>query len=126
MALNLYDNVFPYINGAQLTEATQVQASISSDDQSVMTIAKGFAGISPSPDIRECTIEQAVPVSDFDVGRLEAYKINRTVVALGLQFGGSGQRVETNGFIISISIDAGVGKTTTLSLTFRGEAKPFA
>jgi hypothetical protein len=126
MALNLYDNVFPYINGAQLTEAMQVQASLSSDDQSVMTIAKGFAGISPSPDIRECTIEQAVPVSDFDVGRLEEYKLNRTIVTLGLQFGGSGQRVETNGFIMSVSIDAGVGKTTTLSLTFRGEPKKFS
>lgn len=126
MALNLYDNVFPYLNGAQLTEATQVQASFSSDDQSVMTISKGFAGVSPSPDIMECTVEQAVPVTDFDVGRLQRYKLERTIVTLGLQFGGSGQRVETNGFLVSFSIDSGVGKTTSISFTFRGEPKAFA
>lgn len=126
MALNLYDNVFPYINGAQLTEATQVSASLTSDDQPVMTIAKGFAGITPSPDVRECTIEQAIPVSDFDYGLYEQYKLNRTIVTLGLQFGGSGQRVETNGFITALSIESGVGKTTTFSLTFKGEPKAFA
>lgn len=124
--LNIYDNVIPYLNGDQLVEATQVQASLTSDDQPVMTIVKGYAGPSPAPDIREVTIEQAVPVSDFDYGRLERYKVDRTIVTLGLQFGGGGQRVETNGTIISLSLDSGVGKTTTVSMTFRGQPKTFS
>jgi hypothetical protein len=125
MALELFDQVYPYLNGALVSKATSVQTGLTSDDQSVLTIALGYAGISPSPDIREVTIENVVPIDGIEF-EVEKYKLQKTVITLKLQFGGSGMTYEGKGFITSVSIDAGVGKTTSLSFTFRGEGKEFS
>lgn len=125
MSLTLYDQVYPYLNGALVSQATSVQTGLTSDDQAVMTIALGFSGNTPSPDVREVTIENVVPIGGIEY-EVEKYKLEKTVITLKLQFGGSGMTYEGKGFITAVSIDAGVGKTTSLSFTFRGEGKKFS
>lgn len=124
MALDVYDQIYVYINGNVLVEGTQVQTGLESDDQKVMTILKGFAGISPSPDVRVVKMENVVPSTGFEFD-FEAAKLNRELVELKLQSGATGKTMISRGFIMVVSLDSGVGKTTTVSFDFVGEPAKF-
>lgn len=125
MAVEVYDQVFPYLQGALASEATQVSTQLMSDIQKVSTLVKDLAGFTPSPVMREISVENVIPIGgiEFDV---EGYFIRREIVTMKLVFGGSGKAYEGRGFITDVKIDAGVGKTTSLSFTFTGEGKAFA
>jgi hypothetical protein len=122
MALDLYDQAYPYLNGALVSEATAVQFGLVGDNQRVLTIAKGFAGITPSPKMVEIKVENVVPITGIEVD-VQNYFLESIIVTHKLQFGGNGQKYEGKGFIMDFSLDSGVGKTTTMSYTFVGEPK---
>ncbi len=43
MALDLHDQLYIYFNGKLLVNVTSIDSTLAGDDQTVMTIAKGFA-----------------------------------------------------------------------------------
>lgn len=111
--MQLYDQVYIYINGQLLAENTSISTNLEGEQQEVMTTVKGFAGISAGPDKRVISLENVVPVKGMEFKIEEAY-LNKAELEIRLQFGGSGKQCNTKGFVRpGVKIDAGVGKTTT-------------
>jgi len=66
MALQEYSSSAVYINNSQLTENASVQVARDAGFQRVLTIAKGFAGVSPGAKLATVTIKGAVPSAGFE------------------------------------------------------------
>lgn len=115
--MQLYDQVYAYIQGKLLAENTSVGTELTGQQQEVDTLVRGFAGISPGPDKRTISFENVIPVSGMEV-EVEKFYLNKVELDVRLQQGGSGRKYEGKGFIQpGIKIDSGVGKTTTLSFS---------
>lgn len=126
MALTLYDQVFIEAQGLLLAENTSINTDLTSDDQDVMTTVKGFAGVSPSPDMRTVSGENVIPATTGIEIKVEEWKVNRTEVTLKLTFGGSGKSCVTKGFFKKVSVSAGVGQTSKMTFEFTGTPSIFA
>jgi hypothetical protein len=124
-ALDIYDQYYLFINGKLMVESISLQTVLESDDQKVMTLVKGFAGITPSPDIRTVKVENAVPSTGFEFD-FERAKKERWLVELRLQSGATGKTMTSKGFFLHVSVEAGVGKTLTVGFEFVGEPSIFA
>lgn len=67
MALSKYKGAGEiYINGRLIAEATDMEFTIRSNDNKVMTMQKGMAGFSDGPTEVEGTINSAVPKAGYD------------------------------------------------------------
>ena len=115
--MQLYDQMYAYINGKLLAENTSIGTELTGQQQEVDTLVLGFAGISPGPDKRTISFENVIPVSGMEV-EVEKYYLNKVELDVRLQQGGSGRKYEGKGFVQpGIKVDSGVGKTTTLSFS---------
>lgn len=123
--MKLYGNYVLYIDGALQGEVQNVESELVSDDQEVMTIALGFSGVTPAPDMRRTTWTSASPVEgeDYDY---EAAKLNRTSLKIKLQQVGSGKTVTSTGIIKSVRRRGAVGETSSLEVEFLGTASAMA
>ena len=86
--MQLYDQVYIYINGKLLAENTSVSTNLEGEQQEVSTTVKGFAGISAGPDKRVVSLENVVPVKGMEFAIEEAY-LNKAELEVRLQFGGA-------------------------------------
>ena len=115
--MQLYDQMYAYINGKLLAENTSIGTELTGQQQEVDTLVRGFAGISPGPDKRTISFENVIPVSGMEV-EVEKFYLNKVELDVRLQQGGSGRKYEGKGFVQpGIKVDSGVGKTTTLSFS---------
>lgn len=124
MSYGIYDQVFAYINGTLLAENTSVKITLKGTDQDVMTIVKGLTGFTPGPDSLEVEFENVIPASGFEVDTWSA-QLNKEIVELRLQFGGSGLSLTSSGRIFDNALDAGVSKTAGLNFNFTGQPAPW-
>jgi hypothetical protein len=115
----LYSNCVLYCDGILLANNTTIDTELVSDDQEVMTIPLGWAGLSPSPDKRTVSATNVSPIAGEDYD-FEGAKINRTNVELKIQQVGSGKSCVTKGYITSVKRSAGVGQTANISFDFVG------
>jgi hypothetical protein len=112
--VDLYGQFYPYFDGALCPDAVKCTIGYESDQQEVVTLVKGFAGISPGPVKLVISYSGSVPTGDTFAAKvikafLNSAEIPIRVVAIG------GQKIETTGFIRpGPKIDSGVGQTTTL------------
>lgn len=120
----LYSQIYLYANGVLLAENTTVETSLEADIQDVMTIAKNWAGITPSPITRTVTANNVVPLSGIEFD-FEQKMLDSEEVELMLQEGGSGKKCVTKGYITNVPRSAGVGATATISFTFKGTPSKF-
>lgn len=123
--MKLYGLYVLFIEGALQSECTAVDTELASDDQEVLTITLGLAGVSPAPDIRRITYSGVSPVEgeDFD---FEQAKLNRTVLSLKLQQVGSGKVIISKGIIRNVRRRGAVGETSTIEFEFVGTASAMA
>lgn len=63
----LYTLLFAVTNGNLLAEEQQVDITRTSGAQRVMTVAKGFAGLSPGAALCEIDVKNAIPAGGFEV-----------------------------------------------------------
>ncbi len=117
--------MFMYIDGGLAAENTTIDTEITSDIQQVMTLAKGFAGVTPSPHVRTINAESVIPISGFEFDYENAF-LNSQEVEITLQFGGNGQKTSSKGYFTSVPVSAGVGRTATVSFQFVGTAEAFS
>lgn len=120
----LYSNCVVYIDGILLANNTDIESDLVSDDQEVMTIPLGWAGISPSPDKRTASCTNVCPIAGEDYD-FEGAKLNRTNVELKIQQIGSGKSCVTKGYILSVKRSGGVGKTSNVSFEYTGTPAKF-
>lgn len=121
----IYDQLFMHVDGGLAAENTTIDTELVSDIQQVMTIAKGFAGVTPSPHTRTVSAESVIPISGFEFDYEKAF-LETQEVTLTFSQGGSGKKVTTKGYFTNVSVSAGVGRTATVSFQFVGTASAFA
>lgn len=113
--MDLYGQFYPYFDGALCPEAMEVSIGYESDQQEVVTLVKGFAGVSPGPVKLVISYNGSVPTADTFCQKVTNAFLNTAEVQIRVM-SVSGQKIETTGFVRSgAKIDAGVGKTTTFS-----------
>lgn len=104
----LYSLLYVVTNGTLLAEEQSVDMSRTSNAQTVLTVAKGFAGVSPGAAMIEVDVTNAIPSGgfEFDMGAKIAGLIPIDVQVLGP--GGK----STNGkmFVVSDTIRHGVNQ----------------
>lgn len=122
--LQLYDQVFAWIDGKLLAENTSVSVEQQGDDQDVMTVVKGFAGVSPSPKKTMVSFENVVPIVGFEFDAFKSFN-ETSFHVLRLQLGGSGKQLNTKGVVRAPKMGSGTGQTTTLSFEFHGAPARF-
>lgn len=120
----LYRNMYLTINQILLCENTSIETSLSADIQDVLTIQKGWAGITPAPITRTVTANNVVPLSgvEFD---FEQKMMDNEEVEIQLQELGSGKMCVTKGYITDVPRSTGVGAVTSISFTFKGNKSKF-
>ena len=125
MSVQVYDNIYVWMDGLLLQEATELQISWEGDDQDIFTLVKGYAGISPAPVKMVVQLTNMAPPTGSEFNAPKAF-IEKTKHTLKLQKGATGEVIESEGFIRAPQITAGVGKVTNETYAFHGEDKYFA
>ncbi len=118
----LYDQAVLFLNGVLLTDNTDISLSFEGDDQDVMTIVKGWAGISPSPKKLMAKFGLVVSRSgpEFDlIGKF----LNSEKVSLGVTLLSSGLKLVSEGFLRGPTMEFGVGQVAKAACEFHGEPK---
>lgn len=115
----LYDQYYVYANGALLAENTSLDIELQGEDQEILTTAKGFAGMTPSPRKVMIQAENVVPPTGFEFDVFQKFN-DSELVELKVQSGATGKVLCSKGFIQSPKTTGGVGKTVSLSFTFKG------
>jgi len=118
-AVTIYDQFYVRINGALLAENQEVELSLESDDQDVFTIAKGFAGQTPSPKKVMASLTNVIPPAGFEFDAFQK-QTDSEVVTAQFQSASTGKSLTSQGFIRRARIGAGVGRTASLSFEFHG------
>lgn len=116
--VQIYSLLYCLVNGKLLTEEASVTLTRSTGSQSVMTVAKGYAGESPGAETVEIDITSAVPAADFE---FDAGAVMESLQAVEIGLAGPGGKVLTaKGFIISDSLKHSVNSESTYDFKFRG------
>ena len=116
--VQIYSLLYCLVNGKLLTEEASVTLSRATGSQSVMTVAKGYAGESPGAETVEIDITNAVPAADFEY---DAGAVMESLQAVEIGLAGPGGKVLTaKGFIISDSLKHSVNSESTYDFKFRG------
>lgn len=123
MAAEIYDQIFGYWNGGLFSESTTIDTELVSDVQPIATQIKDFGGVTPSPLTRSVTAEFVIPLSGDEYDFEGAMARREFGVLKLLQM--SGKQYEGTAYVRSVKKSAGVGKTTTMSVEFMAEGKPF-
>ena len=108
--LQLYSIMFFSGDGTLLAEEQQIDVRRTANAQRVMTVAKGFAGLSPGAPLMEMTVSNAVPQGgfEFDMGK----KI-LGLIPLDVQvWGPGGTTAKGKAFVEHDSIRHGVNQET--------------
>jgi len=113
MAAELYTNAAVYIEGALLLQATSVSITRRTNAQTQLTMALGFAGMSPGAPILEITFSNAVPAAEME------YDAGDVMEALGTQaftiFAGN-RSLTTTGFVTEDTFKKAVNSEAALDI----------
>jgi hypothetical protein len=119
----IYDLGFVKVNGDLVTENTENDISIESDITRVLTIPKGFSGITPGSPVVVLTMKSAVPITgqEFNFARMMVRSIP---CELQWQLGASGEQVTLDeAYVVGpVKLASAVGKTTEQDVTLVGRA----
>ncbi len=118
-SVSVYDQMVVRANGQLLVENQQINLTLQGDDQDVMTIAKGFAGQTPSPKKVMADFTNVVPPTGFEFDAFQKCNDSEKVT-MEFEIISSGKRLTSEGFIRNPKTGAGVGKTLEQSFEFHG------
>ena len=121
--LQLYTLLFGAINGTLLAEEQQIDVSRTSGAARINTVARGFAGVGTPLAMTDVDVKNAVPSAGFEVD----FGPNIAgLIPMSVQVIGPGGKVHTSkAFVLSDSIQHGVGQQATYSFKARMEMALF-
>ncbi len=122
MAVGIYDRIFFYRNGALAMEAEAVNPAYQGDPLPVATIAKDFAGVTPTPKSLKLDIVEFIPVAGSSVKDVVNIFLKTQKIKVRIQFGGSGEIVNSEGFLTGPQMTAGASDHSKLNYSFLGTA----
>lgn len=106
-----------FLGGRLLAEVTRCERTITSNDNEVMTMAKGFAGFSDGPVRVEITFDTAIPKAGYEYDYEDAIVNKRTVTFV---FVDGEKRLSHVGRITQKSSSRDTGSAASASCTFVG------
>lgn len=106
-----------FVNNRLLAEASKCTPRISSNDNEVNTMVKGFAGFSDGPGKVEITIENAVPKKGYEFDFVDAVNNKKTVTLTVIS---GGRRQTTTGRFLTAEWSNDVGSSTVLTASYTG------
>lgn len=112
MSVQIYSNALVTVNGRLLTEEASVTITKNSGLNPVMTVAKGFAGMSQGAGTAEVDVDNAVPSADFEFNPDPFMKAGATV-EVGILM--AGRQTVFVGFITSATYAHSVNQESKLS-----------
>jgi hypothetical protein len=114
MASEQYSNAAVYVRGALLLEATGITVTRRTNAQPQVTLAKGFAGMSPGAPTMEIQVTNALPAVgiEYDPGEIMQLLSTESITV----FAGNGSLTAT-GFITEDSFKKAVNSEATLDFT---------
>ncbi len=124
--LGLYSPAFVQINGNTLFEEVSVSVDRTSGNQEVVTVPKGFAGVSLGASKTEITIESAVPLAGFEnpgPTPLDQQMGALAIVSFNVQT--ASQNLTFNGFIMSIANSHAAGSPAKVTYKAVGSFSVF-
>lgn len=124
MAVGIYDRIYFYLNGKLAVEAEAVNPGYQGDPLPVATIAKEFAGVTPTPKHLKLDIVEFIPVAGSSVKDVVNAFLKTQKIKARIQFGGSGEIVNSEGFLTGPQMTAGAADHSKLNYSFIGTANP--
>lgn len=121
MALQVYTLVTVLVDGALLTEESQVSVDRDSRAQEVATTAKGFAGFSPGAPITRIEVDNAVPSSDFELNPGKFFTTPGDLIPCEITLFAASRTLTSKGFVIKDTLRHGVNAEARISFSFVGE-----
>lgn len=118
----LYSSAYVTIDGKLLTEETSVTVDKKSGLNPVLTVAKGFAGMSQGAAMAEISIENAVPAADFEFNP-DQYMRTGAIVEVGVLM--ATRQTVFKGFITEGTYSHAVNKEGTLSIKITASFEDF-
>jgi hypothetical protein len=106
-ALQIYDRLFFYFEGRLDVECEAVEVEDTGDPLPVSTIAKNFAGISPVPKFTKFNVTRFVATTDEGTDAVRNAWLKDKKVKVGVQRGGSGKVIKTEGFVTAPKMSSG-------------------
>lgn len=122
MAVGIYDRIFFYLNGKLAVEAEAVNPGYQGDPLPVATIAKEFAGVTPTPKHLKLDIVEFIPVAGSSVKDVVNAFLQTKKVKARIQFGGSGEIVNSEGYLTGPQMTSGAADHSKLNYSFIGTA----
>lgn len=123
MSTKLYSDIPIYIDGALATEHNKVQIERDAGNQEIVTVARGYAGVSPGAMTMRVTVTQAVPAAGFEnnLGRKMAARETVEFTAFV-----AGQKLTQKMYVMSDSISGGANEKSDMSFTLHGPWADFS
>jgi hypothetical protein len=109
----IYSNAFVTINGQLLIEEASVTVDKKSGLLPVMTVAKGFAGMTQGASYAEVTIDEAVPSADFEFNP-DNYMKTGAIVEVGVIM--ASRQTVFKGFITDATYSHSVNNESKLTM----------
>lgn len=121
--MQIYPNCFIFFDHQLAAENVTIETGIEGDDQMALSTKDGFKGITPSARTRVVRATFLVPPGGFEYPYEQKFRDSEVVVC-EVQ---CGQKVmQAEGFFMSaVSVSAGIGRNTEVSIEWRGEPKIF-
>jgi hypothetical protein len=113
----IYSLAFVYINGKLLTEEASVDVKRTSGSNDVLTVAKGWAGVSPGAGMLEVNVSSVVPADDFEYDAGDDIE-SLAFIEIGLFYGG--KLLVSKGTIPEDTFKHGVNQAASYDFSFRG------
>lgn len=118
MALQHYSSAAIFVDGSLLSEASEVNIETNPALVEIMTMQKGFAGVSPGAEKTSISVTSAVPRVGFELDYLDKCQgvkvVEVTVFA-------HGKKTTCKGFLSNVKQTYGVNKEATVSFDFIGQ-----
>lgn len=124
MAVGVYDRIYFYLNGKLAVEAEAVNPGYQGDPLPVATIAKEFAGVTPTPKHLKLDIVEFIPVAGSSVKDVVNAFLQTKKIKVRIQFGGAGDMVNSEGFLTGPQMTSGAADHSKLNYSFMGTANP--
>lgn len=115
--LQNYTKAVVYINGALLTEESNVTVKRESGGNAVKTVAKGYAGRSPGAPMTTITVKNAVPSEEFELN--PGQFINNSE-SCEISVFAAGKTLTLDAFIIDDNFQHGVDAAAELEFNAEG------
>lgn len=126
MAIQVYDRAFMYLDGVLVAEQENGTLAYQGDPLPVATMGKEFGGVTPVPKSVKIDLSEFVPTTGSSVQKVVDAFLKTKKIKMRVQFGGSGQIGNYEGFLTAPSIATGAADHTKLNYSFIGSANPIS